>query len=98
MPRYHLQPNLMTTKARVLKNARLDSNGIPTSYIVKIYEGDDDSETLTSVYDSSTLLLNVACDFIELVVKACDVDHVEFASNCYDLELAWRAMNKGRTG
>ena len=67
--------------ARITKES-IEAGGsaaaVPNCYVVRI---DDE------LFETNTLNLRVSVEFLALVLRASKVERVEFAENCYDLEL-----------
>ena len=75
---------------------------IPCSYVVRIFEQagmvfmwDDDQamDSAMATYDTNTINLRAATEYIAMVARshAVDPEDVHFRDGCYDLELSWRS-------
>jgi hypothetical protein len=72
---------------------------IPASYCIRIFDGihkfpsKDEADKSIVAYDSNTINLRAATEFIGMVIRkhAVEAEDVHFEPDCYDLELSWRS-------
>jgi hypothetical protein len=90
--------------AIVTKEIPKDDWDLPASYTIRIFEGiyklpqENETDEELIRYDSNTINLRAATEFIALVTRnhAVEAEDVYFGCNCYDLERSWRSYNELR--